>query len=109
MNSSKSIVMGAALVGLVLFCLSSSAQIAVDDLSRAVDSQDLDSYWLDQRMWTEYGYKPHASAQPTRFTNLPSYFAGKNYYASGINMPTPSMMDPLNKNSTQIIGPGVWH
>jgi hypothetical protein len=48
---------------------------------------DSDAYWLDTRTWLEYGYRPHATAPPTRYASaIPSYFAAsRGGYSFGIN------------------------
>ncbi len=80
-----------------------------DDLSQAVRSQDLDSFWLEQRKWMAYGYRPQVKAKLTPFTNLPAYSAGKNYYSYGIDLPTPSLENPYDKKRVQLTKFGTWH
>ena len=94
-------------------CVSSSgtAQEAAggDDLTGAVDKQDLDSYWLDQNMWAEYGYRPHVKAQVTPFVNLPTYGHSTGAYAYGTDLPTPSLQNPYDKTKIQLTKYGTWH
>lgn len=86
-----------------------AAQFGADDLSSAVRSQELDSYWLDQKKWMAYGYRPHIQANLAPFTNLPSYTANKNYYSYGTDLPAPSLENPYDKASVQLTKYGTWH
>ncbi len=86
-----------------------AAEFGADDLSRAVHQQDLDSYWLDQRKWMAYGYRPHLKANYRHFTNLPDYSPNHNYYSYGITYPAPPLKDPLNKKHIQLTKYGTWH
>ncbi len=83
--------------------------IPADNLSRAVQRQDLDSFWLEQRKWMAYGYRPRVKAHLTPFTNLPSYSAGRNYYSYGVDLPAPSLKNPYDKKSVQLTKYGTWH
>jgi hypothetical protein len=111
MNASTKLLLAGTAPALILFSLAGSAQdeAGVDDLSRVVHSQDLDSYWSDQAMWTEFGYRPHVQAQTTPFTSLPSYFAGKNYYSFGTDLSSPNIDNPLDKTTIQQSPNGTWH
>jgi hypothetical protein len=71
-----------------LLCVSGGAaqQDSVGDLGLTVRQGDLDSFWLDQRNWLSYGYRPYTKVHLTRFMgNLPSWSAGRNSYSFGMN------------------------
>jgi hypothetical protein len=97
-----------------LFASGGSAQDdeGLGDLGIRVRQQNLDSYWLENRTWAEYGYRPHVTTNVTRFTNLPSVFAGRNYYAYGTVPPviTPqSIVGRPAKADIQMTKYGTWH
>ena len=86
-----------------------ASQEGAGQLSRAVDKDDLDAYWLDQNTWMEYGYRPHVKAQTTPFANLPTYGTTTGGYSFGTDLPTPSLKDPFDKTSVQLTKYGTWH
>lgn len=86
-----------------------AGQFGADDLSEAVRNQDLDSYWLEQRKWAAYGYRPQIKGKITSFDNLPSYSAHKNYYSYGGELPQPTLANPYDKKSIQLTKYGTWH
>jgi hypothetical protein len=99
-----------ALCGVSLSGIAQDAgEFGADQFSRAIRSQDLDSFWLDQNMWMQYGYRPRFNTQLTPFTNLPSYSAGQNDYSYGTTLPAPSVANPLDKKSIQLTKYGTWH
>lgn len=80
-----------------------------DELSRAIHKQDLDSYWLDQNMWMEYGYRPHVKAHLTPFTSLPTYGQSTGAYSFGTDLRASSLADPYDKQNVQLTKHGTWH
>lgn len=105
----------AALFGLFLFGVSGgSAQDSGDlgDLGIRVRQENVDSYWMENRTWAEYGYRPTQTTSVKQFTNLPSYFAGKDYYSYGTTPPeiTPKwIVGRTDKDAVQMTKYGTWH
>jgi hypothetical protein len=104
-----------AALGLLMLGVSGgSAQDSGDlgDLGIRVRQQNLDSYWLENRTWAEYGYRPTQLTTVNRFTNLPSVFAGKDYYAYGTTNPTITpkwIVGRTSKDAVQMTKYGTWH
>ena len=97
-----------------LICVTgrSADEDTLGDLGIRVRQQNLDSYWLNTKPWMEYGYRPHVTSNLTRFTSLPSVFAGRNYYAYGTNPGFGTSADSLgtlNKDDIQMTKYGTWH
>jgi hypothetical protein len=86
-----------------------ASEFGADQLSNAVKNQDLDAYWADSTRWMEYGYRPQVKANITPWSTAPSYFAGKDNYSYGTDLPVPSLANPLEKKSVQLTKYGTWH
>ena len=104
----------AVVFSVFLFCGShgTAQDDTLGDLGIRVRQQNLDSYWLENRTWAEYGYRPHVTSHLTPFTSLPSPYAGKNYYSWGTNEPAATMNDILGRSSKsdiQMTKYGTWH
>ncbi|MCA9068200.1 MAG: hypothetical protein KDA84_04720 [Planctomycetaceae bacterium] len=104
-----------ALLCVVFTCVSRSViaqgagEFGADQLSQAVRSQDLDSYWLDTKKWMAYGYRPQLKDKVTPWAKGPSYFSGKDSYTYGSDLPTPSLKNPFDKKNIQLTKYGTWH
>lgn len=114
MSRSHKFILAALFGALVFGATGGSAQdeSGLGDLGIRVRQQNLDAYWLNSKQWMEYGYRPHVTANMTPYTNLPSVFAGKNYYSYGMNNPTVTVRDILGRNSKdeiQMTKYGTWH
>jgi len=84
--------------------------LAPRDLKQIVQSQELDSYWLDQRMWYEYGYRPHVKMQKVYWPRkLPADM--KNYvYGPDWRIDHKlDLGDPAAKYKVQWGKDGTWH
>lgn len=86
-----------------------ASEFGAGDLSEAVRKQDLDSYWLDQKKWMAYGYRPQIKAKATPWAKYPSYFAGKDSYTYGSDLPAPNLKNPYDKKNIQLTKYGTWH
>mgnify|MGYP007073334118 FL=1 len=77
------------------------------DLGAIVQQQHLDSYWLDQRMWYEYGYRPQVKMQRLHYPNyLPDgYYVGPDWTIKD----KLELGDPAAKYKLQWGKDGTWH
>ncbi|QDU46792.1 hypothetical protein [Symmachiella dynata] len=77
------------------------------DLGAIVKQQDLDSYWLDQRAWYEYGYRPHVNLDRIHYPPR-----GVNSYSTGPAWEVGDKLDlgdPAAKYKIQLGKDGTWH
>ncbi len=80
------------------------------DLQQIVQKQELDSYWLDQRMWYEYGYRPHVDMQRVHWpTKLPKSLKPYYYGPSWKIKDKLDLGDPKAKFAIQWGKHGTWH
>lgn len=86
-----------------------AGEFGADQLSQAVRSQDLDSYWMDTKKWMAYGYRPQLESKVTPWAKYPSYFAGKDSYTYGSDLPAPTLKNPFDKKNIQLTKYGTWH
>jgi hypothetical protein len=86
-NVTKALVLSLAAATVLWVSGGSAQQGSVGDLGLTVRQDNLDSYWLDQRNWISYGYRPYSKVHLTRFMgNLPTWSsAGGKGYSFGIN------------------------
>ncbi len=80
------------------------------DLEGIVQQQNLDSYWMSERMWHEYGYRSHVNMQKTKWPGkLPAGM--KNYYygPSWQIKDKLDLGDPEAKFKVQWGKDGTWH
>lgn len=120
MNTIKLPILVAAIVAVVFGVSGGTAQegrtrsgeSTLGDLGLRVRQENLDSYWLENRTWAEYGYRPHAMTHQTRFTSLPSPYAGRNYYAWGDQPQAHRIYESVGrpyKEDVQLSKYGLWH
>lgn len=106
----------------VCVSLSVAQEIDPGNLGLPGSGQDVDSYWIDQNTWLFYNFRPYVKTHMYRFTNIPSYSAGHNYYAYGTTPPTGGPGDEvevpvmpiekpkvLDKSKVQVTRKPLWH
>lgn len=114
MNPCRNYLLSAVVFSLVICASSGMAEDGtLGDLGLRVRKERLDSYYLDHRIWEQYGYRPYATTQIRRFeSSLPTYTAGKDYYSYGTMLPVPSAEKigaASSKRSIQLTKYGTWH
>jgi hypothetical protein len=113
MASKIAAVLALAIVAMIMVSGGSAQQDSVGDLGLAARQDDLDSYWLDTRVWAEYGYRPYAKVHTTRFmSSLPSNWTGRTSYSWGMNSPSTLSAPWEGGPSTgpvQLTKYGTWH
>jgi hypothetical protein len=87
MRSLKSVIVPFLGIVLVLGVSGGFAQQdTVGDTRLLAEQDDLDSYWLDSRLWNWYGYRPYTKTHISRFEpSLPTWSTGTTGYSYGMN------------------------
>jgi hypothetical protein len=107
------IVLFVVAVALLWISRGSAQQDSVGDLGLTVRQDDLDSFWLDNRNWYWYGYRPYTKIHISRFDpSLPTWSsaAASGGYSFGINEPAGNASwegGPATK--FQLTKYGTWH
>jgi hypothetical protein len=112
--SKRTLALVLSVAAATLFTVSggSAQQGDVGDYGLTVRQDNLDSFWLDQRNWLSYGYRPYEKAHVSRFMGgMPSWTssAGKGY-SFGMNESAgdaPWEGGPPTK--IQMTKYGTWH
>lgn len=112
MNVLKSCaILALSLVVLLAVSGGSAQEGSVGDLGQTVRQDDLDSFWLDSRLWAFYGYRNYSKVHTTRFAgNMPSWSSGASSYSFGMNEPAGNApWEGGPKAPFQMSKNGTWH
>src|SRR5262245_54300234 len=112
MTLNKKLLVLAFIFAAFAFVSDGSAQYAdPGNVGLADPNDDYDSYWLDNRVWLFYGFRPHTT-KATRFEpSLPTWATGKQGYSFGMNQ-SPSDKPWYGTSAeypVQLPKAGTWH